>query len=77
MGCVFCVRFSHLFGIETEVTRPAVHCSISVLTSKEKQNKEELSRQEPDRSPVWKSAPFNGFEITLLQSVSGQGLKSF
>lgn len=61
MDCIFCVHFSHPLGIETEVTHPIVHCSISVLASKEKQNKEELSRQESDSNHVWKSAPLNGF----------------
>jgi len=64
MDCVFCIHFSHPFGIEAEVTHPAVHCSISVLASKEKQNKEELSRQESGSSHGWKSALLDGFGNT-------------
>lgn len=46
MGCVFCLHFSRPVGTEAEVTHPAVHCSISVLASREKPNKGELSGQE-------------------------------
>lgn len=47
MDCVFCLHFSpppswH----QAELTHPALHCSISVLASREKPNKGELSRQE-------------------------------
>lgn len=57
MDCVLCVHFSRPFGTEAEVTHPVAHCSISVLASKEQQNKEELSRQERDSDRGWKSAP--------------------
>lgn len=40
MDCAFCIRFSHPFGIEAEVTHPAMHCSISVLASKEREAKQ-------------------------------------
>lgn len=46
MDCVCCLHFSHPLGTEAEVTHPVVHCSISVLASREKQNKEELSLQD-------------------------------
>lgn len=65
MDCIFCVHFSHAVGTEAEVTHPVVHCSISVLASKEQPNKEELSRQERDSNQGWRRALLNGSQITL------------